>query len=49
MNDPGVGDIGALSELGVDELVLVEAPPDRPEAAAEWVSALAERWLTALP
>jgi probable F420-dependent oxidoreductase len=49
MNDPGVGDIGPLSELGVDELVLVEAPPDRPEAAAEWVSALAERWLTALP
>ena len=49
LNDPGVGDIGPLSKLGVDELVLVEAPPDRPEAAAEWVSALAERWLTALP
>ena len=49
LNEPGVGDIGGLSELGVDELVLVEAPPDRPEAAAEWVSALADRWLTALP
>ncbi|HEY1441202.1 MAG TPA: LLM class F420-dependent oxidoreductase, partial [Mycobacterium sp.] len=46
LNDPSVCDIGPLSELGVDELVLVEAPPDRPEAAAEWVSALAERWLT---
>jgi probable F420-dependent oxidoreductase len=49
LNDPSVGDVGPLSELGVDELVLVEAPPDRPEAAAEWVSALADRWQTALP
>jgi len=49
LEDPGVDDVGALSESGVDELVLVEAPPDRPEAASEWVSALADRWLTALP
>jgi probable F420-dependent oxidoreductase len=49
LDTPSVDDIGALSELGVDELVLVEAPPDRPEAATGWVSALADRWLTALP
>jgi hypothetical protein len=49
LDKPSVDDIGALSELGVDELVLVEAPPDGPEAATGWVSALADRWLTALP
>lgn len=43
--DPRVGDLGALAELGVDELVLVAAPPDAPEAAADWVRALAERWM----
>jgi len=47
--NPGVSDIDALAELGVDELVLVEAPPERPDAAADWVSALADRWMTALP
>jgi hypothetical protein len=46
---PSVGDIGVLAELGVDELVLVESPPERPEAAIGWVSALADRWMTALP
>jgi probable F420-dependent oxidoreductase len=45
LDDPGIDDIGALRELGVDELVLVEAPPDQPEVAAEWVSELAERWI----
>jgi probable F420-dependent oxidoreductase len=44
LRDPSVGDIGVLAELGVDELVLVEAPPEQPDAAAEWVSALAHRW-----
>jgi len=44
LRDPSVGDIGVLAELGVDELVLVEAPPEQSEAAAEWVSALAQRW-----
>ncbi|UXA08477.1 LLM class F420-dependent oxidoreductase [Mycobacterium sp. SMC-2] len=47
LRDPSVGDIPALAELGVDELVLVEAPPDRPDAAADWVSALADHWMTA--
>ena len=45
--DPRVADIGALCELGVDELVLVQAPPDRPDSAADWVSVLAEQWMRA--
>ncbi|OBH94896.1 LLM class F420-dependent oxidoreductase [Mycobacterium sp. E2733] len=49
LRDPGVADIGALAGLGVDELVLVAAPPDRPDAAVEWVSALAEQWMMAAP
>lgn len=49
LRNPGVGDLAALTELGVDELVLVESPPNRPEAAAEWVSTLAGRWMIAAP
>jgi probable F420-dependent oxidoreductase len=45
LRDPGIGDLAALAELGVEELVLVEAPPGRPGAAADWVCALAERWM----
>ncbi|HTY34888.1 LLM class F420-dependent oxidoreductase [Mycobacterium sp.] len=48
LRNPSVGDVGALAESGVDELVLVQAPPDHPEAAAGWVSALADRWMAAL-
>ena len=48
LRNPGVGDIGALAELGVDELVLVQAPPDSPPAATDWVSALADQWIGAL-
>jgi hypothetical protein len=40
LRDPGVGGIGALADAGVDELVLVEAPPDRPETAVGWFA----RW-----
>jgi probable F420-dependent oxidoreductase len=46
--DPGVDDIGALTEAGVDELVLVAAPPESPQAATGWVSALADEWMGAL-
>ena len=42
---PRVDDIGALTDLGVDELVLVESPPDSPDAVAGWVAALADKWL----
>lgn len=48
LRNPSVGDVGALAELGVDELVLVEAPPGHPEAATGWVSALADQWMRAL-
>jgi probable F420-dependent oxidoreductase len=48
LRDPSVGDIGALADAGVDELVLVAAPPDRPETAAGWVRALADKWAAAL-
>lgn len=48
LRDPHPRDVGELTELGVDELVLVESPPDRPTAAADWVSALADHWMTAL-
>jgi probable F420-dependent oxidoreductase len=47
LRSPSVGDIDALNEVGADELVLVEAPPDRADAAAEWVSALADQWMSA--
>src|ERR1700730_8998528 len=48
LRDPSVDDIGALAESGVDELVLVAAPPDRPEAATGWVLALADQWIGGL-
>jgi probable F420-dependent oxidoreductase len=41
---PQPGDLGALEALGVDELVLVEAPPDTAEAAMPWLDGLAARW-----
>jgi probable F420-dependent oxidoreductase len=37
-------DAPALAALGVDELVLVAAPPDDPAAAADWVAGLGSRW-----
>ncbi|MDT5120280.1 MAG: hypothetical protein QOE30_6019 [Mycobacterium sp.] len=45
LRKPRVADFDELAALGVDELVLVEAPPERPEAAGEWVSTLADRWI----
>jgi len=49
LRSPEARDVGKLAELGVDELVLVESPPDRPDDAAKWVAELAERWLKVLP
>jgi probable F420-dependent oxidoreductase len=48
LHGPRVGDIGALAELGVDEMVLVEAPPDHPREATDWVSGLADQWMGAV-
>ncbi|GAC1401937.1 MAG: LLM class F420-dependent oxidoreductase [Mycobacterium sp.] len=39
-----VDDVGPVADLGIDELVVVESPPDHPAAVAGWVSALAEKW-----
>ncbi len=44
---PQVGDVGALADVGVDELVLVEAPPGDPDAIPGWVASLALRWMPA--
>jgi len=48
LRDPSVDDVSALAELGVDELVVVEGPPEDAADAAEWVSALAGRWIAIL-
>ncbi len=45
LEDGQPGDLAPLAELGVNELVVVDAPPENPRAAAEWVAALARRWL----
>jgi alkanesulfonate monooxygenase SsuD/methylene tetrahydromethanopterin reductase-like flavin-dependent oxidoreductase (luciferase family) len=37
-------DVAALSADGVDELVLVQTPPEDPRAADDWVATLARRW-----
>jgi probable F420-dependent oxidoreductase len=37
-------DLRALEQLGVDELVVVESPPENPEAAVDWVNDLSKRW-----
>jgi hypothetical protein len=44
LRDLSVDKVRSLASLGVDELVVVEGPPDDAVAAAEWVSALAEKW-----
>jgi probable F420-dependent oxidoreductase len=41
-------DVAPLVTLGVDELVLVEAPPEDAHVAADWVQALADHWLARL-
>jgi len=40
-------DVAALADPGVDELVIVDSPPQDARAAADWVSALADRWSSA--
>ncbi|OBA86265.1 LLM class F420-dependent oxidoreductase [Mycobacteriaceae bacterium 1482268.1] len=41
-------DAAQLATLGVDELVLVESPPEDARVAADWVGALADHWLATL-
>jgi probable F420-dependent oxidoreductase len=45
LRDLEAGDAPALAAVGIDELVVVEAPPDDAGAAADWVLALADRWI----
>ncbi|OBK73958.1 LLM class F420-dependent oxidoreductase [Mycobacterium sp. 1274761.0] len=37
-----------LAAVGVDELVLVESPPEDARIAADWVGALADHWMATL-
>jgi probable F420-dependent oxidoreductase len=46
LRDLAVEDVGPLTDLGIDELVVVDGPPGHPAAVADWVSALAEKWTT---
>jgi probable F420-dependent oxidoreductase len=48
LRDPHVSDLAGLTELGIDELVLVDAPPGDPATAYDWVAGLAGRWMPAL-
>jgi probable F420-dependent oxidoreductase len=48
LRDLGVGDVQGLADLGVDELVVVDGPPEDATAAADWVAALADTWMSAL-
>jgi probable F420-dependent oxidoreductase len=47
VRDLSVKDVRPLAELGVDELVIVEGPPDDAADAGTWVSALADKWIPA--
>ena len=44
LRDLSVNDVRPLADLGVDELVVVDGPPEDAAAAADWVSALADKW-----
>ncbi len=45
LRNPRDSDLGALADLGVDELVLVQTPPDHADAVPDWVAALGDRWI----
>jgi probable F420-dependent oxidoreductase len=46
LRDLNVDDVRPLADLGVDELVIVEGPPDDAAMAGDWVSALADKWMS---
>jgi probable F420-dependent oxidoreductase len=48
LRDLDIRDVRPLAELGVDELVLVGGPPRDARVAADWVSALADHWISAV-
>ena len=45
LREPQPSDVDALTELGVDELVLVATPPDDATEADAWMAELAGRWM----
>ena len=45
LRSPSNADLGALEDLGVSELVIVDSPPDEADAVEEWTATLAQRWL----
>ena len=45
LRNSGPEGLPALADAGVTELVVVAQPPPTPEAAADWVSELADQWL----
>jgi probable F420-dependent oxidoreductase len=47
LRQPRPADVPTLADIGIDELVIVEGPPDGARAAADWVAALAQRWMAA--
>jgi probable F420-dependent oxidoreductase len=46
LRDLSVDDVRRLADLGVDELVIVDAPPADAAAAGDWVSILADKWMS---
>jgi probable F420-dependent oxidoreductase len=48
LRDPRPVDVPALADMGIDELIIVEGPPDDAAAAPEWVAGLARRWMPTL-
>jgi probable F420-dependent oxidoreductase len=46
LRDLSVDDVSPLADLGVDELVIVDAPPADAAAAGDWVSILADKWMS---
>jgi probable F420-dependent oxidoreductase len=45
LREPTPADAESLAAVGIDELVLVEAPPQDPAQAGDWVGQLAARWM----
>src|SRR3979409_1801849 len=44
LRDLSVNDVRPLADLGVDELVVVDGPPEDAAAAADWVAELGATW-----
>jgi probable F420-dependent oxidoreductase len=45
LKQPQQADVSALAALGIDELVVVEAPPGEAADVPDWVAGLADRWV----